>query len=116
MLHLIRTITRIPIHTNQASPLHINMAVLGTDGELPDQLAYSVECMQRVVNADANDCRTLAGGTIDTMRRFGMHTFTPNCGPRCEQADPDILWQKTFDGYDGDGMHLIVNYSVVRSI
>jgi len=116
MLHLIRTITRIPIHTNRASPLHINVAVLGADSELPDQLAHSVECMQRVANVDANDRTTLAGGTIDTMRRFGMQTFTPNCGPRCEQSDPGIIWQKTYDGRDGDGVHWIVNYSIVRGI
>ena len=122
MLQLIRTITMIAgrngivvAHSNQVSPLHINVAILACDGELPDQLAHNVECMQRAANADASDCRTLAGGTINAIRR-GMRVFMPNCGPGCEQSDPDVLWQRTFDGYDCDGVRWIVNYSVVRSI
>ena len=128
MLQLIRTLMMIPIAKPPhviAKPPHVHVAVIGSSDEPADyaspleamcQMDHNLHCLQSLAAVDMNDTRTDVGATIDTIRRFRMRTFTPNCGPGCEQSDPSIIWQRTCDGHDGDGVRFIVNYSIVRGI
>ena len=111
MLQLIRTISRTPI--DRKKPPYVSVVVLGSHSDHEGDFDRSLQACQRFIEDDSfGDTDT--GSLVNELRRFGMTTSIPQCGPGHEQSDPNILYQKNYSGNDSSGWYWIVSYSVVR--
>jgi len=112
MLQLIRTITRVQI--DRKKPPYVSVAVLGSHSDHENDAANSLRACQQFIEDESFDGSTDIGGLVNELRRFGMTTSIPSCGPGNEQSDPNIVYQKNYSGNDSNGWYWIVSYSVVR--